>query len=115
MGSQSFTMRPLAVSCWMEEISRSRITHPRTMIMKTATLVILVTILVVPLMTVKCAEHEMPQRVLGAAMGKNDMKYLACLIGCNASCPSTCFYTENAQNMEFMLGCIQKCDEHHGM
>ena len=49
------------------------------------------------------------------AMNKIEMKYLACLIGCNVACPATCFYKENMANMEMMLKCIQKCDEHHNM
>merc|ERR1712126_665745 len=50
-------------------------------------------------------------------MTKMEMKYLACVIGCNVACPATCFYTDapHPEKMSMMLQCIQKCDEDHNM
>ena len=86
-----------------------RIVHPVTMIMKTATLIILVTFLVAPMFTAKCAENELaPKKVQqrSASIGKNEIKYLACHIDCNAM-------GHWLPHMESMLKCWKKCEEHY--
>lgn len=84
--------------------------------MRATALVILVTMMLVPLFAVEGAENDVSLR-LGGAMSKMEMKYLACLIGCNASCPSTCFYKDvtDGHGWDMMLNCLRKCDERHNM
>ena len=83
-------------------------------------LFIVVTILLEVTLIASCEEsHVSPgpgqhvEQERQGAINKIEMKYLACLIGCNVACPATCFY--KAAKMDTMLKCIQKCGEHHNL
>merc|ERR1712133_114470 len=87
----------------------------KTMVMNSATAAL---VIITMLVTVECLENNpvtaRQERQVGG-MSKMEVKYLACVIGCNVACPATCFYTDapHPEKMSMMLQCIQKCDEDH--
>ena len=87
------------------------------MVMKSATAAL---VIITMLVTVECLGNNPvlagQERQVGG-MTKMEMKYLACVIGCNVACPATCFYTDapHPEKMSMMLQCIEKCYEDHKM